>query len=39
MTPNTDELILNNRRWADRRVREDPKFFQQLLGLQSPRYL
>jgi carbonic anhydrase len=39
MTANTDELILNNRRWADRTVRDNPRFFQQLLGLQSPRYL
>jgi carbonic anhydrase len=39
MTANTDELILNNRRWADRAVRDNPRFFQQLLGLQAPRYL
>jgi carbonic anhydrase len=39
MPASVDELILNNRRWADRRVRDDPRFFQQLLGLQAPRYL
>ncbi len=39
MPASVDELILNNRRWADRAVRDNPRFFQQLLGLQAPRYL
>jgi carbonic anhydrase len=39
MPASVDELILNNRRWADRTVRENPRFFQQLLGLQAPRFL
>jgi carbonic anhydrase len=39
MPTSVDELILNNRRWADRAVRENPRFFQQLLGLQAPRFL
>jgi carbonic anhydrase len=39
MASSTDELILNNRRWADRAVRENPQFFQHLLGLQAPRFL
>ena len=39
MPTSVDELILNNRRWADRAVRENPRYFQQLLGLQAPRFL
>ncbi len=39
MPASVDELILNNRRWADRAVRDNPRFFQQLLGLQAPRFL
>lgn len=38
MTP-VDELILKNRRWAERVTRADPQFFQRLQAQQAPRYL
>ncbi len=34
-----DNLIANNRRWADRKVAADPGFFRRLLGQQAPDYL
>jgi carbonic anhydrase len=34
-----DELLVNNRAWAARRVAEDPDFFSRLSGQQSPHYL
>lgn len=33
------ELFENNRRWAERRVAEDPDFFKRLANQQAPRYL
>lgn len=38
MTP-LDELLRNNREWADRIVREDPTFFDRLSKQQTPKYL
>ncbi|TKR33190.1 carbonate dehydratase [Luteimonas gilva] len=38
MTP-LDELLRNNREWADRIKREDPGFFDRLSKQQSPKYL
>ncbi|HJR73452.1 MAG TPA: carbonate dehydratase [Luteimonas sp.] len=34
-----EELLRNNREWADRIVREDPGFFDRLSKQQSPKYL
>jgi len=34
-----DHLIANNRRWADRKVADDPGFFKRLEGQQAPEYL
>lgn len=34
-----DDLIANNRRWAERKVAADPGFFKRLLGQQAPDYL
>ncbi|GAB2492322.1 carbonate dehydratase [Pseudoxanthomonas sangjuensis] len=34
-----DQLLRNNREWADRVEREDPGFFQRLSRQQSPKYL
>jgi carbonic anhydrase len=34
-----DELLRNNREWAERIKREDPGFFKRLSQQQSPRYL
>ena len=34
-----DLLIDNNRRWAARKVAEDPGFFRRLVGQQAPDYL
>jgi carbonic anhydrase len=33
------DLFANNRRWAERRTREEPEFFTRLAALQSPRHL
>ena len=38
MTP-LDELLRNNREWAERVVREDPGFFDRLSKQQTPKYL
>jgi carbonic anhydrase len=35
----TQDLLANNRAWAEKVVRNDPAFFQRLTGQQSPRYL
>jgi carbonic anhydrase len=34
-----DELLRNNRDWAERARRDDPQFFQRLSQLQAPKYL
>ena len=34
-----DELLRNNREWAERIRREDPEFFLRLSQLQAPKYL
>lgn len=34
-----DELIKNNRRWAESSLRADPEFFRRLVSQQTPRYL
>lgn len=34
-----DELLRNNREWAERARREDPEFFLRLSQLQAPKYL
>jgi carbonic anhydrase len=34
-----DDLLGNNRRWAENITREDPRFFARLVEQQSPRYL
>ena len=34
-----DELLRNNREWADGVRREDPAFFKQLSQQQAPKYL
>src|SRR5579884_838620 len=34
-----DNLIANNRRWAQDTVREDPDFFRRLAAQQAPKYL
>ena len=34
-----DHLKANNRRWAERKVSDDPGFFQRLVGQQAPEYL
>jgi carbonic anhydrase len=33
------DLLENNRRWAAQQVRDDPRFFQRLAGVQAPQYL
>ena len=39
MTRNLDDLLKNNREWADRVRREDPQFFKRMSGQQAPKYL
>ena len=39
MTRNLDELLKNNREWAEQVRREDPTFFKRLSSQQSPKYL
>jgi carbonic anhydrase len=34
-----EQLLYNNRRWADETTRRDPQFFSRLVAQQSPRYL
>jgi carbonic anhydrase len=34
-----DDLKANNRRWAERKIADDPGFFGRLLGQQAPEYL
>lgn len=34
-----EDLIVNNRRWAEDTVRNDPDFFRRLAAQQAPRYL
>ncbi len=34
-----EDLIANNRRWAERKIAADPGFFKRLEGQQSPDYL
>jgi carbonic anhydrase len=34
-----DDLIANNRRWAERKIAVDPGFFKRLEGQQAPDYL
>ncbi|MBL8753141.1 MAG: carbonate dehydratase [Planctomycetes bacterium] len=34
-----DLLLRNNKKWSDRKRREDPEFFSRLAGAQSPKYL
>jgi carbonic anhydrase len=34
-----EQLLNNNRRWADEVTRKDPEFFARLVAQQSPRYL
>jgi len=34
-----EDLIANNRRWADRKISADPGFFKRLEGQQAPEYL
>ena len=34
-----DQLKTNNRRWAERKVLDDPGFFRRLAGQQAPEYL
>ncbi len=34
-----DQLLENNRRWADNTTAQDPHFFEQLSAQQAPRYL
>jgi len=33
------ELFVNNKRWAERMVHDDPRFFADLVAQQTPRYL
>jgi carbonic anhydrase len=37
--PELKQLFENNRRWAERMLRQDPEFFSKLSGQQSPAYL
>ena len=37
--PELSQLFENNRRWAERILRQDPEFFSKLSGQQSPAYL
>ncbi|HEU4460818.1 MAG TPA: carbonate dehydratase [Methylibium sp.] len=39
MTTALDELLANNRAWADRQVRRDAGFFTRLLTQQTPQYM
>jgi carbonic anhydrase len=34
-----EQLLSNNRRWAEQVTRQDPQFFARLIAQQSPRYL
>ncbi len=34
-----DQLLANNKSWAKRCLKENPHYFQKLLGIQSPHYL
>lgn len=34
-----EDLIANNRRWAEREARADPEFFRRLAAQQAPKYL
>ncbi|MGH8300837.1 MAG: carbonate dehydratase [Steroidobacteraceae bacterium] len=36
--PPIDELLANNRRWAEGTVRADPEFFRRLAAQQAPKY-
>ncbi|MEP6633620.1 MAG: carbonate dehydratase [Luteimonas sp.] len=36
---NLDDLLRNNRDWAEQARRDDPQFFQRLSGQQAPKYL
>jgi carbonic anhydrase len=38
-TPTIEDLIRNNRRWAQEKLAGDPGFFHRLVGQQSPAYL
>jgi carbonic anhydrase len=37
--PNLDDLLANNRRWAQQQTERDPKFFERLCEIQAPEYL
>ena len=37
--PQIKELLDNNKQWADRKVKEDPDFFNRLANQQKPEYL
>ena len=39
MSRRLDELLNNNREWAEQVRREDPTFFKRLSAQQSPKYL
>jgi carbonic anhydrase len=34
-----ENLLVNNRRWAEKQLREDPEYFNKLSGLQTPEFL
>lgn len=34
-----EDLVANNRRWAEDAVRDDPDYFRRLVALQAPKYL
>ena len=34
-----EQLLANNRQWADEATRRDPQFFSRLVAQQAPRYL
>jgi len=37
--PTLDDLLANNRRWAEQQIQRDPKFFERLCDIQAPNYL
>lgn len=37
--PQIKELLENNKKWAERKVKEDPDFFNRLVNQQKPEYL
>ncbi|HEX4928422.1 MAG TPA: carbonate dehydratase [Burkholderiales bacterium] len=39
MSGGIEQLLRNNRAWAERRLRDDPGFFARLAGQQAPQYL